>query len=135
MLTSFGEKLLDYLLRGSTLTLPSTWYLILDVSLTGDAYTEPTYSSYARAGVPRGTGSWVSAVGAGQSVSSVDVIWPDVDAGYTANEVVRRVFISNQATPSGELLLDVVPLTASVTLVDGGTPTLAGGTLIIDAGE
>jgi hypothetical protein len=63
--TGYGELLLDWLLRGDTLTPPSTWHLGLDVSLSGTSYTEPTYVGYARASLARSTGSWASAVGAG----------------------------------------------------------------------
>lgn len=135
MQTAYGELLLDWLLRGDTLTPPASWYFGLDVSLTGDAYTEPTYVGYARVAVARSTASWASAVGAGQIVTSVDVVWPEVPAGYTADEQVRRLFISDSATASGEHLLTYIELAAGADLAVGSEPTLAAGTLPIDAGD
>jgi hypothetical protein len=133
--TGYGELLLNWLLRGDTLTPPSTWYLGLDISLSGDAYTEPTYTGYARASLARSTASWVSAAGAGQIVTAVDVAWPAVPTGYTAGEQVRRVFISDAATSSGEHLLDFIDLADAVTLLANGVPKLASGTVVIDAGD
>jgi hypothetical protein len=133
--TGYGELLLDWLLRGTTLTPPATWYLGLDISLTGSAYTEPTYTGYARAALARASGSWVTAVGNGQAVSAVEVAWPAVPAGYTAAEQVRRVFISDSASSSGEHLLDYVPLADAATLLATSTPTLASGVLVMDAGD
>lgn len=133
MQTAFAEKVLDYLLRGSTLTLPGSWYLGLDVSVSGSSYTEPTYTGYARAAVSRASGSWVTAVGAGQSVTAADVTWPAVAVGYTAAEQVRRVFISDSATSSGETLLDYVPLASLPTLVASAVPRFVAGALIVDA--
>lgn len=135
MQTGYGELLLNWLLRGDTLTPPATWYLGLDVSLSGAGYTEPTYTGYARAGLARSSSSWASAVGAGQAVSAAAVTWPALPGGYTAGEQVRRVFISDSATSSGEHLLDFVVLADAVTLLAGGVPTLASGTLIVDAGD
>jgi hypothetical protein len=133
--TGYGELLLNWLLRGDTLTPPSTWRLGLDVSLSGDAYTEPTYTGYARASLARSTASWVSAVGAGQIVSAVDVAWPGLPVGYTAGEQVRRVFISDSASSSGEHLLDFIDLADPVTLLASGVPKLVSGTVLIDAGD
>jgi hypothetical protein len=133
--TAYGELLLDYLFRGASFTPPSTWYLGLDVSLSGDAYTEPGYTGYARASLSRASGSWVTAVGNGQSVSAVDVTWPALPGGYTAGEQVRRVFISDASTSSGEHVFDFVTLADAVTLAASGTPKFASGTLIIDAGD
>jgi hypothetical protein len=130
--TGYGEKLLNWLLRGDALTPPATWYLGLDISLSGDAYTEPTYTGYARAGLPRSSSSWVSATGAGQSVSVPAVTWPTLPGGYTAGEQVRRVFIADAAT--GGNLLDFVGLADTADLAASATPTLAAGTLIVDAG-
>lgn len=135
MLTSYGELLLDWLLRGTTLTPPATWYLGLDVSVSGDAYTEPTYTGYARAGLARASGSWVTAVGNGQAVSVPDITWPAVPTGYVDDEQVRRVFISDSATSSGENLLDFIVLADAATLFADGVPKLAAGTVIIDAGD
>lgn len=131
MQQAIAEQLLNWLLRGDTFTPPSNWYLGLDVSVSG-AYTEPTYVGYARVALARATGSWVSATGAGQSVSAADVTWVTVPSGYTAAEQVRRAFISNQATAGGELLLDYVPITAFPTLAVGMTPRFVAGNLIVD---
>lgn len=135
MQTAYGELLLNWLLRGDTLTPPSTWYFGLDVSLSGDPYTEPGYSGYARASLARSTSNWVSATGAGQIVSAAAITWPAPPGGYTAAEQVRRVFISDHSTPSGEHVLDFIELADNPILVDGGVPTLASGVLIIDAGD
>jgi hypothetical protein len=135
VLTSYGELVLDFLFRGVALTPPATWYLGLDISLTGDAYTEPTYTGYARAGVPASTGSWVTAVGHGQSVSALDVTWPAVPSDYVAAEQVRRVFIADSASSSGEHLFDFIDLADVSTLAPDGVPTFAAGTLIINAGN
>ena len=135
METAYGELVLNWLLRGDPLTPPSTWYVGLDVSLSGDAYSEPVYGSYARAALPRAAGSWASASGQGQIVSAVDVAWPAVDTAYMLGEQVRRFFLATQPTPSGEVLLVMVDLAQPVTIVGGGVPTLSSGTVVIDAGD
>lgn len=129
----YAELILDWLLRGTTLTPPSTWYLVLDVSLTGAAYTEPAYIGYSRSALPRASGAWVTAVGNGQIVSAADVTWPAVPGGYTAGEQVRRVLIIDQASTAGEHVLFVVDLADVVTLIPGGVPTFTAGTLVINA--
>ncbi len=135
MQTEYGELLLNWLFRGDALTPPSTWYFGLDVSLTGDAYVEPGYTGYARASLARSTASWGSATGLGQMATLLDVVWPTVPGGYALGEVVRRVFIVDAPTSTGEHVFDFIELADAAPLDIGSAPTMTNGTLIMDAGD
>lgn len=72
-LTDYAEnKLLDALVRGQTVTLPTTWHLALSTATCSDATggAEPAGGSYARVAVAASLANWAGTQAAASTAAS-----------------------------------------------------------------
>lgn len=128
--TEFQNALLDYLFRGSTFTMPANWYVLLDTTSSGSTPVEPTYTGYARVAISRASGSWTAA-SSGQSSNVGEVRFPQVPVGYVAGEIIRRVWLANQAASSGQLLAAPSLLSPAITLEASKYPVINPGAIVL----
>lgn len=97
-----------------------------DPGATGNQTTnEATYTSYARVGVARDATGWVID---GQTIKNDDPItFPTATGG---SNTITHVGIGTASSGTGGLLLRA-PLSASVSVSSGITPSFAAGVLIV----
>lgn len=101
-LTDFAEnKLLDALVRGQAVTLPTTWHLALSTDTCSDstAGAEPAGAGYSRASVTASMANWAGTQSAGSTTASTGtggttsnnatVTWPESSASWGTLQSVQ----------------------------------------------
>jgi hypothetical protein len=85
----FADMLLNHLLRGAALTLPSTFYMRLLTTATskGVVGVETAYGGYARELLPRDTSIFSASSGSGESSNSVVLEYPQATTTGAGNLV------------------------------------------------
>jgi hypothetical protein len=127
----YAVKLEKLLFRGEAFTPPASWWVGLDVSATGSAFTEPTYTGYARVAVPRTTAAWSDPAGTGQTSNVAQVTFAAPAAGE-GGPVVRRFFLCDTASGAASVF-DFFPLALTVQLEVGVTPQIGAGAIVVQA--
>ena len=89
--------------------------------------SEAAYTGYARVAIARSGSSWTFGTGTASNASSVT--FPAATAG---SETETYFCVGTAATGTGEILFRV-PLSSSVSIASGDTPSFSAGSLTITA--
>jgi hypothetical protein len=127
----YAVKLEKLLFRGEAFTPPASWWVGLDVSASGSAFTEPAYTGYARVAVPRSTAAWTDPAGTGQTSNVAQVTFAAPGSGG-GGPVVRRFFLCDTASGATSVF-DFFPLALTVQLEEGVTPQIGAGAIVVQA--
>jgi hypothetical protein len=129
----FGSALLDHILRGEALSLPSDFYLRLLTSATskGVVGVETGYTGYQRLVLPRGTTLFTDAGSSAEVTNVASLEFPQADSAG-AGDLVGFDIVDTAAGAFTHIYLWGV-ITPSRTVVVGKRVKFPAGSLIFTA--
>jgi hypothetical protein len=133
---AYENSIIDWLMRGQSLTPPATGYIALFTVAPTDSTsgTEVSGGSYARVAVAASLSNWAGTQSAGSTTASSGT------GGTTSNNAVITfptatadwgtvVGFAYMSASSGGTMLFYAPLAASRSITNGSTASFAAGTL------
>lgn len=140
-LTNYAEnKLLDWLMRGQSLSLPANWSLALGSAASDSAFTELAYTSYARVAKTRNLTNFSGTQGVGSVLASTGTThrtvnsnaWDFVTPGSSGGSDAAYVGLFDAS--SGGNCWIWFQLSTPIPIVNGTAISLAAGQVVFELG-